>query len=380
MKEKEGLSRRDFLLLSAGVGAAVACPVFFSGCVDEFCDDLNPTAGYRPDVASGWVKKGEIEQSYALFKKVVERATDFSWLGSGDSVFISLSIDSGNSYPAVSDPVTLRFLARLLREKGAGVIRAGGKSRLEEVLHSRRQGQPMHWLLSTLHDLLESDEVTWGSTRELARESGLLDVMEAEGIEPLFFEEKGHNAYERVAASAASGWAFPIYMSHALEESDHLVQLARVSRHQVAGTVCGLQMACSFLRDDSAFAMLAEAPMYHKRCEAINHLQGFEAKHRLVVTTATELMVTDGPDEGVVVAPDYGMICASEDRLANELLATAWLAAHGKEGEKEDVYCLPMTRCFMQANGRPEKLRWKQINSLPVSNQISYMNALLKMS
>ena len=178
---------------------------------------------------------------------------------------------------------------------------------------------------------------------------------------------------------ANGAWLSPVYVSRTLDEVDHLVQLARVSRHQVAGTVCGLQMACSFLRDDSAFAMLAEAPMYQKRCEAINHLELFESKHRLVVTTATEMMVTDGPDLGVVVAPDYGMICASEDQLANELLVTAWFSAH-VDGNREDIYCLPMTRCYMARNGRPEALTWNQVNTLPMSSQITYINSMLKTS
>ena len=379
MKEKSGISRREFLLLSAGVGAAIVCPTVFSGCVESFCDDLNPTPGYQPLVSNAWVKKGELEASYSLFKAAVEAATDFAWLGADDSVFIHLSLDSGQGYPAVSDPVSLRFMARLLREKGAGTLYAGGKSRIEEVLHSHRDGQPMHWLLSCLHDLLGREDVVWGSTRELAESSGLLAAMRSEGIEPLFFEEEGPKGYELESAPTEGGWISPIHVTKKLKEIDHLVQLARVSHHQVAGVVCGLQMVCGFLRDDSAFSMLAEAPMFHKRCEAINRLEAVVEKRRLVATTATEMMVTDGPDRGVIVAPDYGMICASEDPLANELLATAWYSVHAQQTQG-DIYCLPMTRFHMACGGRPEKLRWTQINTLPVSKEINYINRLLKTS
>jgi uncharacterized protein (DUF362 family) len=44
--------------------------------------------------------------------------TDFSWLSKGDTVFIKPALNSGNPYPATTNPIAIGAMVELL-EKGA---------------------------------------------------------------------------------------------------------------------------------------------------------------------------------------------------------------------------------------------------------------------
>ena len=68
-------------------------------------------------LSAAWLPKGDT--SYTLFKRMIEKATDFSWLNKGDSVFIKLALNSGNAYPTTSDPWSLDCLLKVLKEHGA---------------------------------------------------------------------------------------------------------------------------------------------------------------------------------------------------------------------------------------------------------------------
>ena len=56
------------------------------------------------------------EATLRAVRAVALAATDFSWLSRGDSVLIKAACNSGNRYPATTDPLALRAMIGLLRE------------------------------------------------------------------------------------------------------------------------------------------------------------------------------------------------------------------------------------------------------------------------
>ena len=125
-------TRREFLLGTAGLALATALPA----CSQTTKTVQNQTA--EPEILSvtdqelqvscSWVARGEHENSYPLYKKTVEAATDFSWLSKEDQVLIKIALNSGNRYPATTDPWSVQCMVKLLKERGAGKILVGDQS------------------------------------------------------------------------------------------------------------------------------------------------------------------------------------------------------------------------------------------------------------
>jgi len=73
------------------------------GRVSFALDDKKVAAQIKnAQLSAAWLPKGDT--SYTLFKRMIEKSTDFSWLKKGDRVLIKLALNSGNPYPATSDP------------------------------------------------------------------------------------------------------------------------------------------------------------------------------------------------------------------------------------------------------------------------------------
>ena len=57
MKDQTSMNRREFLSVTAGMGAVALCPSVLGGC-GESSDDRDV---YRYSVSSAWIGKGEEE-------------------------------------------------------------------------------------------------------------------------------------------------------------------------------------------------------------------------------------------------------------------------------------------------------------------------------
>jgi len=141
-----------------------------------------------------------------------------------------------------------------------------------------------------------------------------------------------------------------------------------------------------------------------------------------VVSSGRSVLSNFGPDNGHVSQPDYGLLIASEDLLAHELLSYAWLkwnrefethalsrgttgnlthrrseinkllvwwvwkSQRGEETpgipffEAGDIYRHPAIVNFMRRKGgRPEKLVWEQINTGPDKAVSDYLSRQLQL-
>jgi uncharacterized protein (DUF362 family) len=118
--------------------------------------------------------------------------TDFGWLSRGDTVLIKPVCNSGRRYPATTDPVALRAMIGLLRERGAGRVIVADMSGVQFIRFGK--------------DHLR------GSTRRLMQENGLASTIEAAGGVVHAFEESGWDGFHEEAPRGGARWTAPVMM------------------------------------------------------------------------------------------------------------------------------------------------------------------------
>jgi uncharacterized protein (DUF362 family) len=246
------------------------------------------------------------EAIVAAAKRVAEAAGDFAWLSRGDVVLLKPAGNSGNRYPATTSPLAVYALASLLREKGAGRVILGDKSGVQFVYQDDRRQR--------------------GSTRQLFTRNGLHQAALDSGAQVHYFEEAGFDAYFGDLLEHPGGhWKGELMLPDILNRVDHVVLLPRVSRHALAGSTLGLKAAVGWLRDDSRLELHRDARSFLKKIAEINDTRTLRQKLRLVLTVATQVQTTFGPDRGFVAEPDFGLIFASKSLLAHDLTSLGWL-------------------------------------------------------
>jgi uncharacterized protein (DUF362 family) len=267
--------------------------------------EISSVTDQELQVSCSWVVRGEHENSYTIYKNTVEAATDFSWLSRGDRVLIKMALNSGNTYPATTDPWSVHCMVKLLKERGAGKILVGDQSSFGTVQWTKDRQE--------------------GSSRQLAKTAGLLEAIKDSDAEPCFFEEYGWDAYGPAIPDGKHHWKRPIMIPTKLDEVDHIIYLPRVSSHILAGKTLGLKLGVGFLRSDSRGEFHKGGKQFYAMYEEINHVPPIASKLRLIVSSGRSVLTLVGPNEGPTAKPDYGLVLASDDLLAHEMLAYAWL-------------------------------------------------------
>jgi uncharacterized protein (DUF362 family) len=325
-------------------------------------------------VSSAWIPKGEYKNSDDLFRRVVEATTDFSWLSRGDRVFLKLSLNSGSPYPSTTDPWELSLMIRMLQERGARVI-VGDQG-----------GPAVNWTPPDRR----------GSSREMARSAGLLDIINEEGATPVFFEERGWDSFFETEPTGEHHWPQPMMVTSLVNEVDHIIYLPRVSSHSLGEITSGLKLPVGFLRNESRRLFHGAGENFYAMYEEINHVPEIEAKRRLIVSSGRLVLSMRGPDRGPMTEPDYGLIFASQDLLAHEMLAYAWLQWNRKFATPPDeldeasanmrsafrpgnIYDHPAVANIMQRKGvtRPD-IGWEQLNQGPRGTAIPYVRGQIR--
>ena len=254
---------------------------------------------------SGVRRDDEDAATERAVRDAAQAVTDFSWLSRGDSVLIKISCNSGNVFPATTDPVALRAMITLLREHGAGRVIVGD--------------------MSGVQALRFSPDRTRGSSRQLMYRAGLAQVAEEAGAEVQAFEEAGWDGFYEEAPVAKGSWKHAIRLPNVLREADHVILMPRCSRHLLAGSTLALKCAVGWWRHDSRLEYHHDASTFAQKTADANTLPSLREKQRLVVTSATKVMALFGPDNGRVVAPETGIVFASTDPVAHDLVSLSWL-------------------------------------------------------
>jgi uncharacterized protein (DUF362 family) len=300
------LTRRQFVRTSAAALALASCGSHGRRAEAEEVPSLGYDGTRATPVALAGVASGTGDDAtVAAVRAAALAATDFSWLSRGDSVLIKPVCNSGNVYPATTDPVALRAMIALLRERGAGRIVVADMSGVEFVRFSPDR----------LH----------GSTRELMRRNGMAQAVEAAGAELHAFEEQGWDAFFDEKPAAGPNWRHPLLMPRILQEVDHVVLMPRCARHVLAGSTLGMKAAVGWWRHDARLEYHHDAATLAQKTAEANTVPSLTGKQRLVLTSATKVLTTFGPDQGFVATPPTGLVFASTSLAAHDMTSLAFL-------------------------------------------------------
>ena len=314
------MKRRDFLKGVAAVSALAACGSTDSSVAAKSFPRGRPAASDRQArVVLAGVTKGSSE---AAIKSVIREsalaASDFSWLGKNDAVFIKPAINSGSSYPSTTSPIAIAAMVALLKEKGAGRVIVGDMSGIEHVKLSPTG-------LS-------------GSTRKLMEAAGIAKAAAAAGGELHFFEEAGWNAFYEDTMTTGTHWKSGLMMPDILKEVQHIILMPRCGRHVLAGCTLGLKVAVGYWRTDTRLEYHRDAATLHEKTAEANTARTLLQKQRLVISAADKILTTFGPDTGYVYQPETGLIIASESVVAHDMVSLAWLLENRRQipADKQD--------------------------------------------
>ena len=307
------MSRREFAKLIAATSLAAALP-----SRSATAEMTLPSLGSAINVSLAGVQKRSTKEATAeAVRMAAESATDFSWLSKGDSVLIKPVLNSGNPYPATTNPTGIRTIIEVLKEKGAGRVIASDMSGIEHVKLSPGGLK--------------------GSSRELMNMSGMARAALAGGAELYFPEEDGWEAFFEDGPASDSHWKTGLMMPKIINDVDHIVLMPRCARHLLAGSTLGLKAAVGYWRADTRLEYHRDAASFQEKTAESNTVSSLREKQRLVLTTATQTLATFGPDKGYVAEPETGLIIASESVVAHDMVSLFWLLENRKlvpESEK----------------------------------------------
>lgn len=302
------MGRREFTKLAATGVAASALPKGAAGLT---------APGPEMNVALGAVPKGSNDKTAAdAIRLAAEAVTDFSWLSKGDAVLIKPVCNSGNDYPATTAPAGIKAMVELLKDKGAGRVVLSDMSGVEHVR--------------------QTPDGVKGSSRELMKNNGMARAALAAGAEVHCPEEHGWNSFFEDGPASGSNWKAGIMMPDILKEVGHVVLMPRCGRHVLAGSTLGMKAAVGWWRFDSRLEYHRDAATLHEKTAESNTVSSLIQKQRLVLTTATKVLTTFGPDDGYVIEPETGLIIASESVVAHDMVSLAWLLENKKATPESD--------------------------------------------
>ena len=265
-----------------------------------------PAPGKATRVFLAGVERGASPQTVkSAVRAAAESATDFSWLSKGDAVFIKPALNSGNPYPATTSPEAIGAVVEMLKARGARRVIVGDMCGIAYVKLSQ--------------------EGCSGSSRQLMEASGMARAAEAAGAELHFFEESGWPAFYEDFPAAGSHWKQGLMMPNILKEVDHIILMPRCARHVLAGSTLGLKAAVGYWRTDTRLEYHRDASSFQEKTAEGNTVESLLKKQRLVLSAADKILSTYGPDKGLVLQPETGVVMASESVVAHDMVSLAWL-------------------------------------------------------
>jgi len=268
---------------------------------------------------------------------LLDSTDDLAWLQPGQTVLLKPAVNSPHPYPSTTHPLAVKAVADEILARGGKVV-VGDQGGIGHVMH-------------TPHG------VTRGSTREMFQQTGIAGVLGSDVQLAAFEEGDWERDFYLFKDDDTEHWPDGFYLTDWVRKADHIINLPRLSTHSMAGVTLGFKNLVGLLREDSRLEFHTQGPFFDwmKRWaksedfkldfpdkkdffERMTEISlAVKDKLRLTLFVGTQAQVTFGPDKYTyrlfgerlashVAKPDVGLIFASQDPVAAEALAIAYLA------------------------------------------------------
>lgn len=307
---KTTINRRSFLKHTGTAVAGLSLPFGIGGCdqgegssptVEALAPPPPPTG-----VANvGIVRRKDVEE---MVRAAVELAGGLGDIKSGDTVVLKpniTSIDVASNPKVTTTPSVMQAVIRMVKE------RTGARN------------------------ITMAEASAFGmATRPLARQTGLLDVINSEGINFLAWETQN---YVTVRLKSPEYLNFDFRIPESLHKGafDHFINVPILKNHEmVSGAnvdyTCAIKLQVGTMHSDDRLNGGADKEGIHTNNlgEMVAELNLAVPKVTMNIVDALSIVLTGGPGCGKTAAP--GLIIASKDRVAADSVAVALLRHHAK--------------------------------------------------
>jgi uncharacterized protein (DUF362 family) len=234
------------------------------------------------------VRNDDVEKA---IEEIVKRTGDFDFIKPGQTVLVKPNLNSGNPYPATTNPVVVAKVVELAYQKGAKKVIVGDFSGI---------GNP-------------------GTMRNF-KSSGILGAASDAGAEVLAFDEVGE--WEKVKPQGATHWPNGFKISKLLFEVDHLISLPVLKRHVLADYTLALKNMVGIISAADRLLLHASKDLPEKIAEI-----SLVVKPSIIIVDGTKGFISGGPDVGEAV--EINTFVGTFDPVAADIAGLNILKEHG---------------------------------------------------
>jgi uncharacterized protein (DUF362 family) len=296
------LDRRDLLrlsLLSASALALGACPAggeparaSGEGKADEAAANRHRLpdrpAGPRSSLVAV-VRSADFDSLREATRRAIALAGGLAFIRPGQTVLLKPAVNSGEPYPATTDPETVWTLAEL-------VVQAGGEP------------------------FVADRTMFLKSTESVFRETAIRDAAEQAGIPCRYLEDDPAVAIQHPLAQHWWGEEIRIYAP--VVEADHIINLCTPRTHGLGDFTMSIKNNVGVVNGASRLHMHLPWGFKQRVAEI-----GLVVRPSLIVMDGREGFGDGGPDSGDRVRP--GFIAAGSDPVAIDAVGLAQLRLQG---------------------------------------------------
>jgi len=233
-------------------------------------------------------------------ERAVEMAGGLDFIRPGDTVLVKPNVNSPDPYPATTNPEIVEAVVRLVLQRDP-----------KRVIVADRSG-PNVWGSG------------FGDTIAYMKAVGIYDAALEAGAEVASFDD---GPWVSVSPPGAANWPGGFSVPQAITDVHHIISLPVVKTHFIAGFTMSLKNWVGLLHPNDRMSPLHNSgtgePTFGHLVAELN----LAAAPSLVVMDGTRAFVSGGPASGDAVDP--GLVIASRDRVANDVVGLALLKMLG---------------------------------------------------
>jgi uncharacterized protein (DUF362 family) len=239
-------------------------------------------------------------------RRAVDLAGGFGFIRDGETVLLKPAMNSGNAYPATTDPELLLCVARMIQEAG---------------------GQPF-----------VADRTMFLHPTEAAfRKTGIREAAEQARIPCIALEDTPAVA---LTHPRAAHWAARnIHVYQAVAEADHIVNLCTPRTHPLGDFTMALKNNVGVVQGSARIGMHAGSGLRERIAEI-----SLVVRPSLVILDGRQAFTDGGPDSGALERTDF--VAAGRDPLAVDVVGIAELRLAGTKESlmRGPIVDVPMIR------------------------------------